>query len=131
MQYSLSIGKYFSIIPIVFVLLGCASSINHEKYAVNQDKTEPIIEVVRDNKTTTNGCKTNFYINKTKVGTFAVQDISTYQLIPGIYHFSVDNCDGRCSKYSSDIEIKEGDSPQFMLSADSAGKPFIIVNKSK
>lgn len=117
-------------------LLGCASSINQDIYSIDNEKNDPVINVVRDNKKAErvgkNGveeCQTAFYINDTKVGSFAINDRSEYQLAPGNYNFKVDNCQGRCSTYGTDVEIKSGETKSFTLSADSTGKPFIILNK--
>lgn len=130
------LGKCISIVPIALTLFGCTSTINHDVYAVNNEINNPIIEVIRDNKkverTGFDGieeCRTNFYINKTKVGSFAISDSAHYQLEPGHYNFTVDNCQGRCSKYGLDVEIKQSESRKFTLSADATGKPFIIVNQ--
>lgn len=125
------LGKYLSIVPIALVLFGCASNINHDAYAVNNEKIEPIINVVRDNQSGSDAvqkCNTNFYINKTKVGEFAIKDTSNYQLASGHHSFSVDNCQGTDSKHSIDFEIKQNEAQKFTLSADSDGKPFIIIN---
>lgn len=130
-----SLGKCLLMVPIALAISGCASKINHDLYAVNPDKTDPTIEVVRDGKTSnstaqnTETCQTNFYINQVKVGSFASHDVSTYQLPTGLYHFAVDNCQGRCSKYGLDVEIQQGKTQKFTLSADATGKPFIIVNQ--
>ncbi len=131
------LGKCLLVVPMALVMFGCASNIRHD-YAINNEKNDPIIEVVRDNKTaiksksdSANDCKTNFYINNAKVGAFAIADLSNYQLAPGQYNFSVDNCQGRCSRYGLDVEIKQGEFQKFILSADATGKPFIIVNQSK
>lgn len=130
------LGKNISIASIALTLFGCTSTVNHALYAVNNETNNPIIEVVRDNKkverTGFDGieeCRTNFYINKTKVGGFSISDSTQYQLAPGHYKFTVDNCQGRCSKYGLDVEIKQGESRKFTLSADATGKPFIIVNQ--
>ena len=81
-------------------MFGCASNINHNTYAVNNEKNDPIIEVVRDHKNSNGSkeCRTNFYINDTKVGSFANDERADYQLSPGHYTFTVDNCQGRCSQ---------------------------------
>lgn len=126
------LGKCLSLVPIALVIFGCASSINTDAYAVNNEKNDPIIEVIRDSQIGSDGateCKTNFYINNTKVGAFAINDVANYQLPSGHHNFSVENCHGECSKYGSDIEIKEGEFQKFTLSTDSTGKPFIIINK--
>lgn len=126
-----SLGKCISIVPIALVMFGCASSVNHDAYAVNNEKTEPIINVIRDNQSGSENaqkCNTNFYINGTKVGDFAIKDASNYQLASGQHSFSVDNCQGMDSKHSIDFEIKQNESQKFTLSADSDGKPFIIIN---
>lgn len=125
------LGKCLSIVPIALVIFGCASTINHEAYAVNNEKTEPIINVTRDNQSGSENaqkCNTNFYINGTKVGDFAIKDTSNYQLVSGQHSFSVDNCQGMDSKHSIDFEIKQNEAQKFTLSADSDGKPFIIIN---
>ena len=41
------LGKCLSIVPLALVMFGCASSVNHDAYAVNNEKTEPIIEHYR------------------------------------------------------------------------------------
>lgn len=136
-NHSLSLlGKYLSIIPISIVVLGCTSTINNDNYSVNKDNNEPIIKVVRDNnkaerigKNGVEECQANFYINNTKVGSFAMNDSAYYQLAPGNYNLKIDNCQGRCSTYGTDVEIKIGETKSFTLSADSTGKPFIILNK--
>ena len=125
------LGKCLSIVPLALVMFGCASSVNHDAYAVNNEKTEPIINVVRDNQSGSDAaqkCHTNFYINNTKVGEFEIKDASNYQLSTGQHSFSVDNCQGMDSKHSIDFEIKKNEAQKFTLSADSDGKPFIIIN---
>lgn len=125
------LGKCLSLVPIALVIFGCASNVNSDAYAVNNEKTEPIINVVRDNQSgseNTQKCNTNFYINNTKVGEFAIKDTSNYQLEAGQHSFSVDNCQGSDSKHSIDFEIKQNKAQKFTLSADSDGKPFIIIN---
>lgn len=124
------LGKCLSIVPIALVMFGCASSVNHDAYAVNNEKTEPIINVVRDNQSGSENaqkCNTNFYINGTKVGEFAIKDASNYQLASGQHSFSVDNCQGADSEHSINFEIKQKEDQKFTLSADSDGKPFIIT----
>ncbi|MHC5226456.1 hypothetical protein [Ignatzschineria sp. LJL83] len=122
-------------IPISMALIGCAS-VNNDIYSVNNENSDPIIKVTRDNnkaerisKNGTEECQTAFYINDTKVGNFVINDSANYQLAPGNYNFKVDNCQGRCSTYGTDVEIKSGETKSFTLSADSTGKPFIILNK--
>lgn len=141
MQYSVffPLGKCLSIVPIALVLFGCTSTVNHDVYAVQDGNNHPIIEVMRDTKLSsktnainnTEGCQTNFYINQAKVGEFSRNDIANYQLAPGNYNFSVDNCHSRCSTYSLAVEIKQGIHQKFTLSADASGQPFIIGTKTK
>lgn len=130
------LGKRISVVSITLTLFGCASNIHHDLYAVDDQSNNPIIEVTRDNKTAkkivldnAQECNTNFYINNKKVGSFAINEQSRYQLAPGQYTLSADNCQGRCSTYGVDVEIKQGGSKKFTLSADATGKPFIIVNQ--
>lgn len=126
--------KKFSTVALTVMLCGCASTINHDQYAVDAENSHPVIEVVRDARqsdtnTETEQCKTNFYIDDTKVGSFAINDRANYQLAPGVHSLAVNNCQGRCSQYALEIEIKQDESKQYILSADATGKPFIIVNQ--
>lgn len=124
-------GQWAFALPLALIFVGCASSAN---YAVDKDSSNPIIDVVRDTQkgnSEVENCATNFYIDGTKVGSFATTEQSDYQLAPGNYTLAVDNCQGANSKYGLNVEIKQ-DQPQVItLSADAAGKPFIIVDKAK
>lgn len=126
--------KKFSTVALTLTLCGCASNISHDRYTVDVEKNHPVIEVVRDARqadqnSETEQCKTNFYIDDTKVGSFAINDRANYQLSPGVHSLAVNNCQDRCSQYALEIEIKQDESKQFVLSADATGKPFIIVNQ--
>lgn len=74
-------------------------------------------------------CPIKFYIDNIHSGSFYINNSTNYSLKPDVYNFKVKNCIAdSCQTCDVDLSVNNLASPNFILSVDNAGKPFISNN---
>lgn len=106
------------------------------RFQKNTQGNNQEIHVKRDGKlcagdtADSQNCPVNFYIDSIEAGKFYANNTAKYHLKPEAYNFKVKNCTTGTNCQSCDIDVSPDHlkNPEFVISVDDAGKPFISNN---
>ncbi|AZN67306.1 OmpA family protein [Acinetobacter haemolyticus] len=125
-------------VAISLGLVACASNPYSKplnlRFQEKKQENNQVINVKRDDKLCADdtaeaqNCPINFYIDSVQAGSFYINNAAKYYLKPETYNFKVKNCTTTNECQSCDIDLRMGHlvDPNFTLSVDDAGKPFIL-----
>jgi outer membrane protein OmpA-like peptidoglycan-associated protein len=132
----------FSLLAVVASLgvVACTSSPYTKpsdlRFQKKTQENNQVIKIKRDGKLCAGdtvkqqNCPINFYIDNIKAGSFYVNNSAKYDLKSETYNLKVKNCtvDSECQSCDVDLAVGQATNNDFVLSVDSAGKPFILNN---